>query len=196
MNASDLELHTSTAHTAHAPSSLLQVFYEDRHDSPPALHMLKGDDVPQPYRRLLVHSRDMTPTLQDFYGFEPGLSVLARKMHSGQYLREVVLRVQGVPVEYGVIRIYLSRFPEHARELITTEQTPLGAILLHEQIAHFGWPQAFFSLQADEHMARIFDLEGPTTLYGRRNVLLDGSRRLLAEVLEILAPVTQEKKQL
>ena len=28
-------------------------------------------------------------------------------------------------------------------------------------------------------------------LYGRRNVLLDGSRRLLAEVIEVLAPAAK-----
>ena len=31
----------------------------------------------------------------------------------------------------------------------------------------------------------------PGFLYGRRNVLLDGSRRLLAEVIEVLAPVAK-----
>jgi hypothetical protein len=30
-------------------------------------------------------------------------------------------------------------------------------------------------------------------LYGRRNVLLDGSRRLLAEVIEVLAPVAKQE---
>jgi hypothetical protein len=31
----------------------------------------------------------------------------------------------------------------------------------------------------------------PGFLYGRRNVLLDGSRRLLAEVIEVLAPAAK-----
>jgi hypothetical protein len=38
-------------------------------------------------------------------------------------------------------------------------------------------------------MASMLKLECPWPLYGRRNVLLDGNRRLLAEVLEVLAPV-------
>jgi hypothetical protein len=51
------------------------------------------------------------------------------------------------------------------------------------------WPQAFFRVEADPHMVRVLRLSQPGSLYGRRNVLLDGSRRLLADVLEVLAPV-------
>jgi len=32
-------------------------------------------------------------------------------------------------------------------------------------------------------------VKSPGILYGRRNVLLDGSRQLLAEVFEVLAPI-------
>jgi hypothetical protein len=38
-------------------------------------------------------------------------------------------------------------------------------------------------------MARVLNLKQPCALYGRRNILLDISRRLLADVLEVLAPV-------
>jgi hypothetical protein len=38
----------------------------------------------------------------------------------------------------------------------------------------------------------VLGLSEPSDLYGRRNVLLEGSRRLLAEVIEILAPVDQQ----
>ena len=69
------------------------------------------------------------------------------------------------------------------------EQRPLGNILHTENIAHLSWPQAFFSIEADSHLTSVLRLAQPGVLYGRRNVLLDASRSLLADVIEILAPV-------
>ena len=68
------------------------------------------------------------------------------------------------------------------------EQRPLGNILQRDAIPHLSWPQAFFRVQSDSHLGHVLYLSEPAVLYGRRNVLLDGSRRLLAEVIEILAP--------
>jgi hypothetical protein len=72
---------------------------------------------------------------------------------------------------------------------VLEEQRPLGNILQTEAIAHLSWPQAFFKIQSDPHLSHVLHCSQPGELYGRRNVLLDGSRRLLAEVIEILAPV-------
>ena len=51
------------------------------------------------------------------------------------------------------------------------------------------WPQPFFRAEPDSHMAAMLWLRRNCGLYGRRNVLVDGSRRLLAEVIEVLAPI-------
>ena len=71
------------------------------------------------------------------------------------------------------------------------EQRPLGDILHGEAIPHLSWPQAFFRLKSDAHAGAALGLRHPGFLYGRRNVLLDGSRRLLAEVIEVLAPAAK-----
>jgi chorismate-pyruvate lyase len=151
---------------------------------------LKGDQVPQPYKGLLVHSSDMTPTLENFYRQRLGITVLAREIQGDTYLREVMLHgVQDArPQAYGVICIHLNRFPETARRLVLGEQRPLGNILQSEGIGHLGWPQAFFRVASDPHLEGVLRLPGPAYLYGRRNVLLDGTRRLLADVIEVLAP--------
>jgi hypothetical protein len=96
-------------------------------------------------------------------------------------------------VEYGVIRIHLDRLPPSARRLVLQEQRPLGDILHGEAVPHLSWPQAFFRLKADAHAGAALGLRHPGFLYGRRNVLLDGSRRLLAEVIEVLAPVANQE---
>ena len=172
---------------------LLERFYEPTGRSLPALQELKGAEVPQPYRALLVHSSDMTSTLASFYGETPRLRVLTRERRNDSYKREVILWVtEGTrPIEYGMIRIHLDRLPLTARRLVLQEERPLGDILNGEAIAYLSWPQAFFRLKSDAHAGAALGLQHPGFLYGRRNVLLDGSRRLLAEVIEVLAPAAK-----
>ena len=154
------------------------------------MERLAGAEVPAPYRQLLVHSRDMTPTLETFYGQPLELRLLQREAEGGAYLREVVLltRAGARPVEYGVIRIFLERFPARARRFILEERKPLGAILREEAVAHLGWPQAFFRAAADSRLSAVLELRRPEWLYGRRNLLLDAHRQVLAEVIEVVAP--------
>ena len=174
-------------------AALLQRFYKGTGLSAPVLTELKPAEVPPPYQGLLVHSSDMTPTLARFYGQSLGLRVLSRERQDDSYKREVILWLAGDerPVEYGVIRIRLDRLPPAARRLVIEEQRPLGDILQGEAIPHLSWPQAFFRLKADAHAGAALCLQRSGFLYGRRNVLLDGSRHLLAEVIEVLAPVAK-----
>jgi hypothetical protein len=174
-------------------AALLQRFYEPAGLAVPVLEELKGTEVPQPYRALLVHSSDMTSTLASFYGETPRLRVLTRERRNDSYKREVVLWVtEGArPIEYGVIRIHLNRLPPAARQLVLQEERPLGDILNGEAIAYLSWPQAFFRLKSDARAGAALGLQHPGFLYGRRNVLLDGSRHLLAEVIEVLAPAAK-----
>ena len=176
-------------------AALLQRFYERTGLAAPVLRELKAGEVPQPYRALLVHSSDMTPTLSGFFGQTLRLRVLSRERQDDSYKREVILWLaeDERPVEYGVIRIFLDRLPPPARRLVLEEQRPLGDILQSEAIPHLSWPQAFFRLKADAHAGAALGLRHAGFLYGRRNVLLDGSRHLLAEVIEVLAPVAIQK---
>lgn len=171
-------------------AALLERFYGKLGLPMPAIHDIDGQAMPEPYRRLLVHSSDMTPTLEAFYRQPIRLTVLTREQQDYAYLREVVLKSanDARPVEYGVIRICLDHLPPPASRRVLEEQRPLGNILQSDAIPHLSWPQAFFRVESDSHLAHVLYLSQPATLYGRRNVLLDGSRRLLAEVIEIVAP--------
>src|SRR5664280_1818199 len=98
-------------------AALLGRFYERTGLFLPLLRELKGEEVPQPYRALLVHSSDMTPTLERFYGQTLRLRVLSRERQDDSYKREVILWLaeDTRPVEYGLIRIFLDRLPPTAR---------------------------------------------------------------------------------
>jgi hypothetical protein len=172
-------------------AGLMEHFYARAGMPMVKIESLHGEAIPQPYRGLLVHSSDMTPTLEQFHGQRLDLTLLNREIQDTEYLREITLnlRDRSRAVEYGVIRIYLNRFSPKTKELILGERKPLGNILHSEAIAHLGWPQAFFRVQSDAHMQAVLHLKRPSPLYGRRNLLLDGSRHILAEVIEVLAPV-------
>ncbi len=176
-------------------AALLDLFYARAGLRPPTLRPLDGEHVPQPYRALLVHSHDMTPTLEAFYRQPIALKVLGHESQDESYLREVILERtdRPEPVEYGVIRICLNHLPPAAARRVLEAQTPFGTILHDEAVPHMSWPQAFFSVESDSRIATLLGLAGPSLLYGRRNVLLNRSRRLLAEVLEILAPPPARK---
>ena len=191
-----MTLDTAQAQTGTEPArppgwaGLLERFYAKLGLPLPELRDVRGEEMPEPYKRLLVHSADMTPTLEAFYRQPMRLTVLTREQQDYSYLREVVLKSahDARPVEYGVIRIHLNQLPPPASLRVLEEQRPLGNILQREAIAHLSWPQAFFRVESDSHLGHVLYLAQPATLFGRRNVLLDGSRRLLAEVIEILAP--------
>jgi chorismate-pyruvate lyase len=171
-------------------AALLGHFYARANLSLPRIVRLEARQLPPLCRRLLAHNNDMTPTLEQFHGEALALQVCSRECTPDAYLREVVLTLAGSgrPVEYGAIRIHLARFAERVRRLIVEEHHPFGRILEMEAIPHLGWPQAYFRVDPDGHMKHLLKFQGAHPFYGRRNVLLDGQRRLLAEVIEILAP--------
>jgi chorismate-pyruvate lyase len=177
-------------------AAVLARFYA-RHGLPlPRMVRLKPRELPAACRRLLAHNNDMTPTLERYHEERVSLRVCSRERQGDAYLREVVLALagRGLPVEYGAICIHLQHFSEPVQRLILAAEHPFGRILHAQGIAHLGWPQAFFSIEADLHIRRLLGLSAPHSLFGRRNVLLDGRRRLLAEVIEILPPLPMEPR--
>jgi chorismate-pyruvate lyase len=156
----------------------------------PKLERLGGDQVPEPYRKLLVHENDMTPTLESFHGADIHLRILNREQRDDFYFREVVLQLNdsNTPVEFGANKVNLALFPAKARQLILEEHLPLGRILKDCNIAHGTVAKAFFRIEADDLIQRALHLAKPDLLYGRRANILDPQKRPLSEVVEILPP--------
>jgi hypothetical protein len=172
----------------------LDEFYALARRELPALEQIDGDDMPQPYRRLLVHNEDMTPTLEKFHDDRIYLNVISRQDRGDFYFREVILLTQRkrFPVEFGAIKINLGLFPAGARRLILEEQEPLGTILNDFKIPHASRPKAFLRIQADSFIKGALQLSGEQILYGRRNTLFDPQQRALAEIVEILPPAEEQ----
>jgi hypothetical protein len=168
----------------------LDFFYERARLDLPEFEVLTGPEMPHPFRRLLVHAHDMTPTLEEFYRDEIELRVLGRRRRGREYWREVVLTLREgrQAVEFGANRVILDRFPEGARQAILAERAPLGHIMRDHRVEHTCKPNAFLRMRADTLMGSTLQLPEGTEVYGRHNRLFGRDGLLLSEVVEILRP--------
>jgi chorismate-pyruvate lyase len=159
----------------------------------PRIEIIPGDDVPEPFKTLLVHNNDMTPTLEEFHKTDIHLEIVSRERRGDFYFREVVLRLNRSesPVEFGANKLYLGRFPEEAQDLILQEYVPLGRILKDCGVPHRTEAKAFLRVQCDELIGEKFELTPPAVLYGRKAVISDMQGRPLSEIVEILPAVNQ-----
>jgi len=175
----------------------LDEFYARSGASLPPCEQVEGELVPEPYKTLLVHQNDMTPTLENFHGQSVHLRVLGRERRGNEYFREVVLHLEGTeqPVEFGAIKIHLDRFPQVVRRRILEEKWPLGHILKDFNIPHASSPSAFLRVASDPLINSSLGLTGAQLLFGRRNTLLNPAKQPLAEIVEILPPVTKAEKR-
>lgn len=168
----------------------LDEFYRTEGLLVPSVTEVRGDQVPEPYHHLLVHNRDMTPTLEVFHGERIHLRVLRRRLEDDRLWREVVLTLDtsGRPVEFGAIVIHCDCFPSLAREEILLGHSPLGTILADHAIQHTSSPHAFLRVHADALIADALRTNADQPLWARRNVLSGTKGEILADILEILPP--------
>lgn len=168
----------------------LDEFYARAGRALPRIEVIEGSAMPEPYRQLLVHQGDMTPTLEDFFKSPLHLRVLQREQRGENYFREVVLLTeQSQPVEFGAIKIFLNAFPAGARREILEETIPLGSILARHKIVHYSRPKAYLKFWADDLVSQALGLKEAGRLFGRRNTLSSVSMQTLAEIVEILPPI-------
>jgi chorismate-pyruvate lyase len=170
--------------------SPLEEFYAGRGIAVPPVWGVAPEDIPQPGRRLLVHESDMTSTLENFYGDKLRVHVLGHRAAGNEYFREVALTLErdGRPVEFGAIKISLDLFPAEARREILREKQPLGRILALFGMNFASRPAGYLRVLSDDVIGQALGLDGPQSLYGRRNTLWDAWDRPLAEIVEILSP--------
>ncbi|MGC6567396.1 MAG: hypothetical protein ACON38_17510 [Akkermansiaceae bacterium] len=148
-----------------------------------------ANEVPEPYRGLLCHERDMTSTLSAFHGGEVELNVYHSERNGESYLREVLLSVGGKPVEYGVILVSLENFPPSLQERILSEDEPLGFILNSSGHPYESSPRGYLEFGDLACASEIFPTAGSGSLYGRYNALSNPDGTILARILEILPTV-------
>ena len=162
----------------------------DGHPLPP-FDVIEGGEMPEPYRKLLVHNGDMTSRLETYFRSPLRLRVLHRESTPDLYRREVLLctRHEDLPVEYGAIEIHLAAFAPELRALILEAREPLGALLNSHGVVYRSEPGAFIRLAPDAEMNALFGTDPVNELYGRCNMLLGGQGETLARIVEVLRPL-------
>jgi hypothetical protein len=151
--------------------------------------LVPSDEVPQPYRRLLVHNHHMTVTVEDYHGDLVDVRVLARNLSGNAYARKILLVLQktGRVVQFGIMRIHLQFCTKAVRDEIVAARTPLGRILIEHNVLRQIKPVAFLRVVPGPAMIGWFGLDGPRPTYGRLAMLhCDGHPAV--ELLEIVAP--------
>ena len=162
----------------------------------PEVRFIESARIPQAYRQLLDHSNDMTSTLQRFHDEEIRVRLLESRQDDTCYGREVLLVTRDTrrTVEFGAIEILLEMFPTGAQREILRAEMPLGAILQSFSIEYKSKPRAFFEIESDDVMNAALALSHTQTLYGRYNEITNSEGQVLAEIVEILPPAMDRRK--
>ena len=162
----------------------------------PQITPLFGQQIPEPYKQLLVHKRNMTPTLETFHDSTIHIERLNTVSEAEETTREVILRLDTneKAVEYGASRIFTNTLPQKAVEFIDEGKIPLGTVLRMCKCEHTVEPSGFFRIKSTKFFTNIFPDKNGSQLYGRRNTLVALNGKAVAEVCEIL-PYTDKKNE-
>ncbi len=146
--------------------------------------------IPEPYRKMLVHHVHMTVTVEEHYQQPVSIEVLASRRVGESYGRETLLQLSSnqQTVQFGAVRIDLTCCAQPVRHAILEEKTPLGRVLIENNVLRRIEPTAFLQITPGAKLAGWFGMSRPETCYGRLGVIFCDDRPAIA-VLEILAPV-------
>ena len=168
----------------------LDVVYKRAGIDPPSARAVAADEIPLPYRSLLVHENDMTLALERHFGGRIILRPLGVFTRGGSYFRRVLLVQEeaGQPVEMGAIRIELDAFDASLRKAILQNEIPLGGILRDGSVDYRSVPKAFLEITPNPEIMGVFWMRQPSLLYGRRTEMVREGRKV-GDIVEVLPRV-------
>jgi hypothetical protein len=162
------------------------------HLFPPASYLrdfdvVPADQVPEPYHKLLVHEHHMTVTVEAHHGSLVDVKVLERKRDGDSYARKILLakKSDGRIVMFGLVRIWLNYCSRQVSDAIISEKTPIGRILIENNVLRRNEPTEFFKLTPGPDMVTWFGSSAPT--FGRLAIIYCDEKPAV-ELLEIVAP--------
>src|SRR5262249_50208646 len=142
-------------------------------DDLPEFEIIPADEMPEPYRGLLVHEHHMTVTVEAHHGDLVDVRILARRHRGNSYARKILLALQktGRIVQFGIVRIDLGACSPEVRAAIVAGNTPLGRILIQHNVLRRIEPTAYLRIRGQEAQMRWFGRKEPATLYGRLAII-------------------------
>jgi len=173
----------------------LSAFYQENKGAATIATVLEAAELPQPYRMLLAHDRDMTGTLEAYFRQPVTLKVYSKYLEGNRLFRQVVLEgaEDHQPKEFGAICIDLSCFEGKARQIVAECSVPLGRVLREHHVAYISNPSAFLSVKPSDFVRHALNAT-TAPLYGRKNELCTPDGRSIAHIIEILPPLVVDKE--
>jgi chorismate-pyruvate lyase len=172
------------------PMAMLDELYSPFSDQADrsTVEFLPGDQLPQPYRHLLVHNHHMTVTVEEYYGGLVDVRVLDAVQHGYDYARKIVLihRDSGKVVQFGIVRVDLAVLDPEVRDRIVSGHTPLGRVLIESNVLRTVRPIAYYRVVPNLNLAEWLGSSKPT--YGRLGLITAGDRPCV-RVAEILTAI-------
>ena len=165
----------------------LDLVYERAGIAAPEAAEVAPEQIPLPYRSLLVHRDDMTPTLERHFGGRVVLRPLSVFRSGRSYFRRVLLvsEYAGQPVEMGAIRMELDAFDAPIRRKILENEIPFGRVVRDGRFDCRSEPTAFLAVKPNPEMMGVFWMREPSTLYGRRTRIVRRGA-VIGDIVEIL----------
>jgi chorismate-pyruvate lyase len=161
----------------------------------PHVTVISPDQIPQPYRSLLVHDADMTRTLERHVSDRAVLRPLSTFVSGASYFRRVLLvrETSGRPAALGAIRVRLDAFSSRLRTKILAGREPLGRILQEGRFEYTSVVKALFAVEPTPEILGIFWMPKPKVLYGRRSEMFRDKTKI-ADIVEILPALPRAPK--
>ena len=146
--------------------------------------------VPEPYRKMLAHDQHMTVTMESFHNCPVDVKIIDRKLEGDIYNRKILLLKSGTDqvVQFGIVRFDLQYVTESVREEILSGETPLGRILINQNVLRHLDLGAVLRITAGPGLAEYLHMQPGGVTYGRLATIFC-NRRPAVDLLEITAPL-------
>jgi chorismate-pyruvate lyase len=150
----------------------------------------EAEELPDSFRKLLVHDDHMTLAVESFHGCSVKVEVIRSRMDGNAYIREILLRreTDDEVVQYGIVRLQLDVLAPATREEILAEKVPLGRVLIEHGVLRQVELVGLWRIEIGPRLGHFFSLPPGTVTYGRTAMIHFGVHSAL-ELLEIVRVV-------
>ncbi|MGC4007017.1 MAG: hypothetical protein QM811_29390 [Pirellulales bacterium] len=175
----------------HADPDLAQLvaLFHTRFEDLGAFSPVLAEAMPQPYRDLLAHEHHMTVTVENHHRTSVDVEVLDARVQGEHYLRSIVLRrkTDHAVVQYGIVRLDLTRLDETPRREILSQKIPLGRVLIQHGVLRTIHLSRLWRVACGPTAAKLFSCQEGTITYGRTAAILTSGTPAI-ELLEVVSP--------
>ena len=162
----------------------------------PRVSVILPDQIPKPYRSLLVHDSDMTRTLERHVGDRAVLRLPVCLLEWGVLLPpdppcSGIFGASDSPWEpFAYDSTHLHR--NFARRILAG-RIPLGRILREGRFAYTSTVKALLAVEPTPEIMGIFWMPESKVLYGRRSAMFRDETKI-ADIVEILPPLPRTRR--